>query len=444
ARIYEIEPDGNLSPITAPARAHITAGRGYWVTASQDTVYDGPLKIDNRSLRGISLAGGVLEHAIRTENLAADSGSVTISHLRSPSDPSQGSSSLSGSVPLVWFDYGQGAERDLVSQWRPLDGQTWSLRPAGKAGSAKVLRVAVNRAQLAGSAQTDGMVDRHHQAVLQVTDGTGFRRLLPVEAETDDRNGLWVGTVTINKVEWIHELGHAPLLTPTSSEFTFRIIIHKSDQDEYKLLTEATRLWQPDDEANTNGHYILVTPACQEEFANGKIFSPRVSTAAFSFDGDWPLVGDFDTGLTISEPIVVEKGHSLNPLQHSYHPDHECKRRCVGGAKAGNSCEFSTDCPADDAGSNGACAWVGGGCVEVVRDEITFRFDDDGYGCPEWGHSLLGGTYKEEITGLYRDLINVQGGFELRRISDIPTLCDAVNSNGVRGRVSALPIGITE
>jgi hypothetical protein len=178
------------------------------------------------------------------------------------------------------------------------------------------------------------------------------------------------------------------------------VLIHLSDTGEYTMLTEVAMMWEPQGEpAETNGRFVLVTPDCPPQvldalqagsIQDGQPFARRVSTAAFAFDHDLPLAGDFSTALAGTTTLAQD--HPLNPFHHKYHPDHDC----------------------DQAGE----------CYGVTRS-FTFTFSADpppGLVQPGWGDTLLAGDYAERLEGLHKHHIDVGGRFELRRITRIPTL----------------------
>lgn len=436
--IYEIKENGGFARITEPAKTRIKPGRGYWVSASAATRYDGPLRIDEGSLRGINLAPGVVEHRIKIENLAASSSPVTLANVSGNHSASRSAATVGG-VPLVFMDYGDGSDAQAVPQWRPLQQETWTLDPAGQPQSSKVLRVALDHGDLGTTGRrTHGKKDpnQRYAGFLVIRNDTGFARMVPLTASTGTQAGLWVGAVTVNEVLWVTDPDISPncdpaddgccdpnvsdCLSSTSSEFTFRIIVHRdaSPTPVYKLLTEATLVLQ------AGGGLALVTPDCPQLLTLPAALqtnepSPRVSTAAFSFDDDLTLTGNFDSTLTATIPIPL--GHALNPFQHSYHPDHECvKKRCDNSSPVdmvGRSCDTNDDC------APGACVLTGGGCVVITR-QIKLTFDDA-------ADPAAGGIYNETIPAdetiseLHKDTIKVQGRFDLRKISDINALCTA-------------------
>ncbi len=375
AAIYELNPDGTLSRVADHDSARITAGQGYWVQASKSSTYDGPIRIDQRSLRCVDLAPGNAEHRIHIQNLRTTPGDVHVAYQSAPG--ASGSESL-GRAPLLRLDFVTAADSSIQARWHPLDEMTLSLEATGQPGSSRTVRVAVSRKDLA-DLNLDYDEDGYHHGLLCVKDGAGYRRLLPVRTRDDDQAGLWVGDVTVTDVE---SLTAPEQGTETASPFTFRIILHKSSDDTYTLLRDVVLLWQ--DDGGGGGSYILVTPDC-EGLLNGQSVAPRISTANFSFDTTVSLSGDFQTQL--EGTITLTPDHPLDPYRHVYHPEH----------------------------ANG---FTGG-----VARVLTFIFDGDGGGDPEWGVTRLGGSYVENITGMHREMIQVNGQFEIRRISDIASLC---------------------
>jgi len=188
-------------------------------------------------------------------------------------------------------------------------------------------------------------------------------------------------------------------LRPAPGGFAFPILIHLNSAGQYRMLTEVTLLFSPgDSKTQTPGQYVLATPACGSacdalsagSIQDGEPFARRISSAAFAFDGDLDLTGDFGTSLFGQTALAGD--HRLNPFRHKYHPDHDC----------------------DSVGE----------CFDVVRD-FTFSFSSEppvGQNPAGWGEMFLGGEYAETLTGLHRNPIAVAGRFELRRVSNVPEL----------------------
>ncbi len=470
--IYEINEDGGFARITEPASTRINPGRGYWVSASAATRYDGPLGIDEGSLRGITLAAGVVEHSIEIKNLAASSSRVTIRNF-SGNDSASRSAAAVGGVPLVFMGSGDGSDARALPRWRPLQQETWTLDAAGQPQSSKVLRVAMDRGDLAEtSPRINGRtrVTQDYTGLLVIENDAGFSRMVSLTASGGTQVGLWVGQVTVDEVEWIMDPERDPVdpvPTPTSSEFTFRIIVHNSGT-QYTLLREATLAWEA-------GRHVLVTnpttPECQVAFVNDESFFPRVSTAAFSFPNDIVLQGDFNSTLTPKgDPGVTMYCSAGENFGTPCTDGSDCPwngvcnelKRCDGGDQNGNSCATNAECPSGTCLAEMRCVggeFDGNSCAldsecegsatcssaivlgpddplnpfrhqyhpdhesgfRITRDlTLTFK------ACPEnpaSGATLLCGTYDETIRGLHQIPINARGPFELRKISDVDALC---------------------
>ena len=170
------------------------------------------------------------------------------------------------------------------------------------------------------------------------------------------------------------------------------------------MLTEVTKMWQPDAvDPDNPGRYVLVTPECPPAvydelepggMQDGQPFALRVATAAFSFDGDLPLLGTFDT--ILAGETIVAPDHPLNPFRHQYHPDHD--------------------------GLNSQGIPVEGEVYEITRSFLLTPDPPPERARPGWGDTLWTGTYNETLEGLHKESITVGGRYELQRVSIIPTL----------------------
>lgn len=216
ANVYEILADGTPSPLANPASSPVSPGQGYWITSAADVDYDGPVAIDRGSLRGIDFGRTLVEHSIQLENLIGSPRDVTLTYSSSAPVPA-GTPTNAGDVPLVWLDYGGGDHVDDVYQWYPLASDNWPLGAAPDQSARTTVRTAVKRAGLSGALVDAEDQGSQYQGVIEVADGHGFRRLLPLSTQVlpaaggtanrggvvAARPGLYLGYVTVNEVAWV-------------------------------------------------------------------------------------------------------------------------------------------------------------------------------------------------------------------------------------------------
>jgi len=419
-RIFTVQTNGALLEVTSLTNP-ITVGKGYWVKADAETRYDGPVTIDADSLRGFDFDRDFVSRSMTLKNETALEQPITVSYLASAAAPA-GTPTLAGDVPLKWLDYGTGSYAEQLFLYTPLGTREWQFAAAGETAGRQVMKVTVNRVGLEGATVNPDGTGSQYQGLLVVTDGRGFRRVLPVAAQVPEASvgalsgyrlfadgtnavtvGLWVGRVTVNQVSWVTAplSGDADWTTPRDtghSEFAFPIIIHHDSSDVYRMLTEVSLMYHrvdnPDPEPDT-GWYVLVTPSCTTctglepgGYQEGSDFVPRMATAAFAFDEDLELTGGGFTS-TLSGTTTLAKDHRLNPYRHKYHPDHE----------------------------EG---------YEITRTfTLTFHATPPlGVVSAGYGERVLAGEYTETLQGLHKEDIYVAGRFELARLLQISTLND--------------------
>ncbi len=435
AAIFAIQSDGSPVRITNPLTTPIVPGRGYWISSLQAVAYDGPVAIDRGSLRGVDFGQDLFEHALELVNQTSLSRTLSAAYMASSAVPVSAPPlpSHAGEVPMLWLEYVDAVPPDQALQWHSLGSASWPLSGIGTPGGRRTVRLSVDRAGLAPALLDPLGQGSQYQGLLRLTDGQGFRRWLAVRtqvlagavAHADGavagamgQPGLYFGHVTVDRVAWITagariwtntdpndpELAINPdvdtnSLRPTPASFVFPVLIHLSASGQFRMLTEVTLLFQPGDEkTSTPGRFILATPSCGSacdpllagSIQDGQPFARRFSSAAFAFDDDLALTGDFTTSLAGQSTLPAD--HRLNPFHHRYHPDHDCDSE--------------------------------GECFEVVRN-FAFSFSSEppvGQSPAGWGEMFLGGDYTEMLTGLHKNPIRVAGRFDLRRVSNVPEL----------------------
>lgn len=185
--------------------------------------------------------------------------------------------------------------------------------------------------------------------------------------------------------------------TATASHFKLRTLIHLSDDGVASLLPQVFT------------GQLAVAPhdvgICTREGAlkqDSLAGAQRYSAAHLPLDQ--PITsgsGSVAIGDVLTRIITVPFDDPTNPFVHAYHPDHDNKDArgapLAAGVEAPNitrTCKF-TFTAQPPAGSSSAIGW---------------------------GSSVIGGTYEETMTGIYKDPLVLSGTFELRRVSEIGTL----------------------
>ncbi len=199
------------------------------------------------------------------------------------------------------------------------------------------------------------------------------------------------------------------------SNFAMRVMIHVDGAGEVRLLKQVIQMWQngttkpdPDNPAfeidDTPGRYVLLTDDTLipnytgSSLRDGVPVGKRLSTAHFDFPGnELAMQGDFGGTNTVSASITLDPEFPTNPYRHKFHPDHD------------NQDSFGQ--PREEA-------------FEITRDiELAFSATDPtGRSNPAFGFDTVGGTYSEQLSGLHRTPIRVEGTFRLDRVAVIAEL----------------------
>ena len=398
---YNGGPLGASNPVavTAPRLEGMTRGQAYWIKSTEFSAYYGPLRVAIvRTGLDFGETSSVL--TLRVENVTTRTVTATLTPASSVTPPT-GQPALAGTVPLQV----RGAFDPTTGQFS-YDNLVTSMDHELAAGETKELVIVVDRPAMGGSA---GDV---FQSILQITDSLNISRIdLPVRAVTTSRAGLWIGAASVSQVDQISTApvpvgdGTATVDVTTNADaeapddFPIRLILHRDESGVTKLLQQV--YVGPD----TNGDTIV---AAEESLLDSNRLKDahRVSSSSFPLDEKVIKTGA-DLGLTgvASFQSVIGYAAATNPFVHAYHPDHDNK-----------DAQFSpVNLPEGDES------------YTVARD-IEFQFAADGtdIGLSElgWGSTVLGGHYKEIITGLRAQPITVKGTFLLRRVSDIGTLTE--------------------
>ena len=222
-RVIELGTDGAFTEVASLDTNSPEFGKGYWVWANADGEYDGPLDIDAGTLHGVSFARLGTSHTVRVKNLTDSERTVTIDYQTSASTPSDTPARPvnAGDVPTRWFEILGGVVGvDDIYKWRDLPADPYSvdLSPHSSPDGTwlKTVELGVDRtdggtgAQLATLDIEDDGIESQYAGLLKISDGAGFRRIVPVTAEVTSLAGLWYGFITVDRVRW--ETAGAPVL----------------------------------------------------------------------------------------------------------------------------------------------------------------------------------------------------------------------------------------
>lgn len=417
-KVFRVQQDGTSMAVD-PATAKMKRGEAFWVYSDGASKYAGPFSAAIEGGNELDFSKSASEGALLITNSTNTPKTITVRALPSERPPvaktgegdSEALPPLSGEVALSY-------EKSLG--WAPVEGRLdLTIAP----NSTERLPLAVRRAAMRSAAKSTG-ADGQFETVLQVTDGSGGLFRLPVKALTaPPYTGLWVGNATLTKVS---EVGRPNDLTttPASSEFNFRVIVHVDELGSASLLQKVYLMREEQTIDNSvpprvvrPERYLLIT---QDDLLNGltgvairdgKFVGRRITAPAFSEvdltgDGKFdpvPMVGNVTPGATLTATLNVGYTDPLNPFIHRFHPDHDnLDERFENTIAEGNeSYSFSR--------------------------AITLSFeeqDPEQLGLPEWGDTLVGGTYTEDLVGVHKRTIRVEGTFRLSRVSSIGALND--------------------
>lgn len=327
-RIFKLKDtpplDGSLLEVT-DLSGPVQPAVGFWVKANGTAEYDGPLSIDKGTLRGINFAKSLLDHSVTLENLAAAPAGVDVrvEYIDSAAPPAD-TPDNPGAAPIHWRSYGSGLiapdnpmfiQNDLAAGDPPA---LWHLEPRGSESARRSVRLSVRRQGLAGASLDPEGQGAQYQGLLKISDGAGFRRLLPVTAQVmglpaglrgvppPGPPGLWAGLVVIREVQWV---------------------------------TAGARIWTNDD---PNSPSFEQNRRCFDGWRDGQ-------TCAADDDCVCPECTDgvCDVNLCVGGPNDGELCDSHGDCACPCDPgedDGTCEYYCVGGPNQSQACDASDQC----------------------------------------------------------------------------------------------------
>ncbi len=395
----------SANPQLVPARlTDAKRGRAFWIRSSTYSDFYGPVSVDVALDSGLHYGTeGSLKRLV-LRNRTDSAVTVTVAPTASESAPGETNVPTAPALRI--------RENDISGApvFTPLGGGTTLTIPAG---DAKGISLSVDRTAMSG------LPGDRFAGLLRITDAGGLTEIyLPVTAEKTSLAGLWLGEARITKVQnqlqrFQRELDgtysvdaegkHIPLssetgLNATAQTFNMRLLVHVDDSGSATLLSQVFAGVISDDGEGT----ILTGLA-----TGGSSILPhhlktavRLSSANFPTNLAQEMSGTLAPGSVLTATVSLGANHSSNPFIHTYHPDHDNK-----------DARFENTLPP-------------GIESHQVNRAITLTLNDavsPGEG-PQWGTTLLSGTYAETVTGIHKHAIAAAGIFTLGKVSDIAVL----------------------
>jgi hypothetical protein len=404
--VYRLNAAGAWEQIPNLATTGPKPGEAYWVRCGAPAIRSATIEVNPGSRQGLRFGKDAVEQTVRIRNTSASARNISMRVLSSATPPA-GQPQFAGAAPL---EYRAQNFAQAQFDWIPLTNvlSFASLSP----GAEWNVQLAVRRAGL-----PQPPAGAQFQSVLEVTDDAGARWLIAVsdaptlqsaDNGTNAFAGLWIGEAVINAVSQPAHPSDPMLTRPAGGNFQFRLIVHVDATGIARLLQNVFLVrkpptFKPDPE--NPGFNVVDQPAqavavtdeslIPQIVGDAEIIGRRASSAAFSFTQ--PLVfagGPFGAG-TLTNSVTLGYNDPLNPFKHVFHPDHNNLDERFEQTLPEGKESFTV--------------------TRALRLEFTTT-DPLGLNPPGWGATELGGNYRETISGLHRNAINVSGNFRLVRV----------------------------
>ncbi|MFT6864133.1 MAG: hypothetical protein ACJAVK_002695 [Akkermansiaceae bacterium] len=395
----------DTNPGLLPARL-ISAKRGeaFWVRSDKFSDFYGAVQVEVALDSGLYYGtGGSLKRLV-LRNRTDREITVTLAPAASEAPPGGGAALA---APMLTT---RERNEEGFYVYSPLGAGLTVTLPAGE---ARGVALGVDRAAMAGNSGDQ------FAGLLRVTDAEGYSEIfLPVTAEKGSLAGLWVGEARISQVQnqlqrfqrdadgknvvdddgqLIPESSETGL-NDTQQEFKMRLIVHVNDAGQATLLSRAYAGVIADD---GEGNVTTGLAVDESELDSGNLETAvRLSSAHFPVGLRQVLTNSFAPGSSLTATITLGANDPTNPFLHTYHPDHDNK-----DARFENVLDPGIE-------------------SHTVNRNIILGIKaaaGPGEG-PQWGNTLLSGTFSETLTGIHKQSIQVSGIFALGKVSDIPTL----------------------
>jgi hypothetical protein len=423
ASVYRLT-NGIWKLVLNPAGTPMQCGEAFWIRSSGMPVAAAPIQVEPELLTALDFGRVAVEQTLHLRNVSTNASlQFLVRQLPSDPPPTTALPALAGPVPLsYWRD-------DFVSGTLGWTNLPSVLQSSVAPGATWELRLAVRRKDMASPPSGSNYL---YQSLLEVrtvpetarflvpvtaSGATNYDQGYPPSVNNHPEAGLWVGSVSIDKVS----LRESGALADVSAPFGFKLIVHVNANGQPLLLQKVLQgsiLLTNNPNSRTNVSVLLSSESllsqCQvfgTALRDGRAVLRRISTAAFGFRDPVPMANDlglaFGTNgsqFTCRTSLGYDDG--LNPFVHRFHPDHNnLTDRMTAYQPATNSAGLLYTPE----------SWT------ILRTvQLAFTASASGY--PGAGDTQVEGVYREWIQGLNSSPLQVQGSFQLNRASYLSTL----------------------
>lgn len=410
--VYQLSPQGVWEAVDDPYLQRMKSGEAYWFYTNGTSRYQGMINVTIEQGESMEYRQAFTEMDLVLSNLSDVTNFVSLNRLNGSSLPMKFLNEDLETGEIAWPDL-------------PVT-KVFEMQP----GEDLVVTLAVDRLSF---------IEQRMEQVFSITNEQGAKVLihaggstlqplvlptgnsqgdnLKLAANQNSYAGLWVGTARVRAVSQAQNGGVNP--KPVGDPFPIRVMMHVDATGRVKLVKNVVQMWQdgtyrvsPKDpdllEVDEPGRYVLLT---RDELIpnysgitkrSGQSAGIRYSTVAYDFNGDdIEMNGEFQLSEQVNVSLLIDPNMPTNPFRHKYHPDHDNLDAQFLNYKQE--------------------------AFQVTR-EMEFLFTEhnpkypDVADPPGWGVTLMGGTFRETLTGLHKNAIFVSGDFRLTRVSSTAIL----------------------
>lgn len=346
--------------------------RGYWVKASHDVNYKGPIRADV-GLDGVQFGVNGYNRVLTLSVPATAQPRMVTVKARSSETPPGGESADAAGGSAAWVEYRD--PEDTMMPWKPLSaGKTLTIPPNETKATLEIRCVRKGRPPATEDGNGRGLQGLY-QALIDIRDDQNNAMTTAIGMEILDVHGVWIGQARLTNVS--HQNG---VVNPPCSG---------ADCTAAQSLSVPLILALPGTEG---GPMQLLDKASIMVDRDGRTLNYRYSSILFhepvTLTGN---PGDGTTGM-LTGTLAISADHPLNPYRHRYHPEH----RTGYAVTRSITLTFSAE----------------------EQDPIAEALGLD----QSVGDNELVGIYQEVISGLSVAPITVSGPFKLHRLSDTTDL----------------------